>query len=391
MNFMKNIKIRRDIFPVGFYDDIHPDFSVNFQMNRCYTMTNDEVMLKEMREVSPSIHNYEEFIEKFLELYTKALKEGHKLRAAYYLRTAEFYMTADHPQKQNYRKQFISLMQEYFHISNEQPYKVPYENGFLPAYRFTSEAPKGTIVMFGGFDSYVEEMFKMALFLKEAGYDVVFFDGPGQGSALEDYKIPMTHEWEKPVKSILDYFKLDDVTLLGISLGGYLVVRAAAFEKRVHRVVADDILSNFYEVVLHTLPSQLREKVNSLMSDGNEEKVNALFEDLMKKSLMVEWAINQGMHITGSKTPYEFLSKISLYNTSKISEKLEQDVLLMAAQEDHYIPLNQFFEQTKSLTNVRSLTTRMFTRKETAQNHCQAGNLGLAFEVIANWIDQIQK
>lgn len=391
MNFMKNIKIRRDIFPVGFYDDIHPDFSVNFQMNRCYTMTNDEVMLKEMREVSPNIHNYEDFIEKFLELYTKALNEGHKLRAAYYLRTAEFYMTADHPQKQNYRKQFISLMQEYFNISDEQPYKVPYENSFLPAYRFTSEAPRGTIVMFGGFDSYVEEMFKMALFLKEAGYDVVFFDGPGQGSALEDYKIPMTHEWEKPVKSILDYFKLDDVTLLGISLGGYLVVRAAAFEKRVHRVVADDILSNFYEVVLHTLPSQLREKVNSLMSDGNEKAVNTLFEDLMKKSLMIEWAINQGMHITGSKTPYEFLSKILLYNTSKISEKLEQDVLLMAAQEDHYIPLNQFFEQSKSLTNVRSLTTRMFTRKETAQNHCQSGNLGLAFEVIANWIEQIQK
>lgn len=245
--------------------------------------------------------------------------------------------------------------------------------------------------MFGGFDSYVEEMLKMALFLKETGYDVVFFDGPGQGSALEDYKIPMTHKWEKPVKAILDYFKLDDVTLLGISLGGYLTIRAAAFEKRVHRVVADDILSNFYEVVLNALPLQLRDKVNSLMPHGNEEEVNILFEDLMKKSLMVEWAINQGIHITGSKTPYEFLSKILLYNTSKISEKLEQDVLLMAAKEDHYIPLNQFFEQSKSLTNVRSLTTRMFTRKENAQNHCQSGNLGLAFEVIANWIEQIQK
>ena len=24
-----------------------------------------------------------------------------------------------------------------------------------------------------------------------------------------------THEWEKPVKAILDYFKLDDVTIIG--------------------------------------------------------------------------------------------------------------------------------------------------------------------------------
>ena len=23
-------------FPVAFYNDLHPDFSVNFQMNRCY-------------------------------------------------------------------------------------------------------------------------------------------------------------------------------------------------------------------------------------------------------------------------------------------------------------------------------------------------------------------
>ncbi|MBU3130473.1 alpha/beta hydrolase [Clostridium tagluense] len=388
---MTNIEIRREMFPVGFYDDIHPDFSVNFQMNRCYTLANDEVMLKEMREVSPSIHSYEEFSQKFIELYNKALNEGHKLKAAYYLRGAEFYLTETHPQKQNYRKQFIALMREYFHISDEQPYKVPYENGFLPAYRFTPEATKGTIVMFGGFDSYAEELFKHVLFFKEAGYDVVLFDGPGQGSALEDYKIPMTHEWEKPVKTILDYFQLDDVTLFGLSLGGYLVIRAAAFEKRVRRVVVDDICADFYEVVLSAIPSKLKEKIDSLMSERKEEEVNTLFKDLMQKSLMIEWGLNQGMHVTVSKTPYDFLSRIFLYNTSEISEKLEQDVLLMAGQEDHYIPINQFFEQSKSLTNVRSLTTRMFTRKENAQNHCQLGNLGLSFDVILNWLEQIQK
>lgn len=64
---------------------------------------------------------------------------------------------------------------------------------------------------------------------------------------------------------------------------------------------------------------------------------------------MLEWAINQGMHTTGSQTPYDFLSKVTLYNTTEISEKVEQDVLLLAAQDDHYIPLNQFFEQGKAL------------------------------------------
>jgi hypothetical protein len=60
----------------------------------------------------------------------------------------------------------------------------------------------------------------------------------------------------------------------------------------------------------------------------------------------------------------------------------------MGGQEDHYIPLHQFFDQGKMLTNVRSLTSRLFTRKEMAQNHCQLGNVGLSVKVIVNWVEQ---
>lgn len=39
------------------------------------------------------------------------------------------------------------------------------------------------------------------------------------------------------------------------------------------------------------------------------------------------------------------------------------------------------------LTNARSVTARLFTREESAQNHCQAGNYGLALRTIVNWLD----
>ncbi|MFW2488756.1 alpha/beta hydrolase [Clostridium chromiireducens] len=386
---MLNNKIIKGRFPIGFYNDLHPDFSINYQMNRFYNWSNDEDMLKEMKEVSPSIHNYEEYINKFLELSEKSLKDGNKLKAAYYLRGAEFYIKESDPKKHSCRKKFISLMQEYYNIKENQYFKVPYENGFLSAYRFTPENPKGSFVMFGGFDSYVEELFAIAMIIKDLGYDVVCFDGPGQGSTLEDYKIPMTHEWEKPVKTILDFFQLDNVTLLGLSLGGYFVLRAAAFENRVKRVIADDICADFYQLVLRQIPLNLKEKINALIIDQNSQELNALLEGLAKESLMLEWALNQGMHTTGSQTSYDFLSKTKLYNTTEISEKVEQDVLLLAAQEDHYIPLNQFFEQGISLKNVRSLTMRMFTKKENAQNHCHLGNIGLSIEVILNWLEEI--
>jgi len=381
-----------DLFPVAFYDDLHPDFGINFQMNRCYNFSNDDEMLNEMRAVSPFIHNYGEFIAEFLKLYEKSLLGGYKLRAAHYLRTAEFYMKFDDPQKQEYRKQFIALMREHFQIDDDQHDLIPYEDGMMSAYRFTPENPKGAFVVFGGFDSYVEEMFRTILAMKESGFDVVFFDGPGQGATLEDYHIPMTHEWEKPVKAVLDHFKLDDVTVIGVSLGGYLAIRAAAYEKRIKRVVTDDICADFFETLLRQFPPQSRKLVTFLVAHKSKIHaaiVNGIIANLSKKSLMLEWGVAQGRHVMGTKTPYDFLHKCAAFNTRDASPLVEQDVLLMGSQEDHYIPLHQFFDQGKMLTNARSLTSRLFTRKETAQNHCQLGNVGLSVKVIVNWAEQM--
>ena len=389
---MSNQDHFKELFPVAFYEDLHPDFGVNFQMNRCYNFSNDDEMLSEMKEVSPRIHTYGEFTREFLKLYEKSRQNGYILRAAHYLRTAEFYMKFDDPQKQEYRKKFISLMRRHFQISDSQHYLIPYENGMMSAYRFMPENPKGTFVVFGGFDSYVEEMFKTILAMKKAGFDVVFFDGPGQGATLEDYHIPMTHEWEKPVKAVLDYFKLNDVTLIGVSLGGYLAMRAAAYEKRIRRVVADDICTDFFETLLRQFPEKSRKLVTFLVKHQNKLHaaiINGIIRKLSKKSLMLEWGVAQGMHVMGTKTPYDFLSKCTRFHTISVSPLVEQDVLLMGGQEDHYIPLHQFFDQGKMLTNVRSLTLRLFTRKETAQNHCQLGNVGLSVKVIVNWAEQI--
>ena len=104
--------------------------------------------------------------------------------------------------------------------------------------------------------------------------------------------------------------------------------------------------------------------------------------------VILEWEVEQGMHVMETKTPYDFLCKCTLFYTRKVSALITQDVLLIGGKEDHYIPLHQFFDQGKILTNVRSLTSRLFTCKETAQNHCQLGNVGLSVKVIVNWVEQ---
>ena len=113
-----------------------------------------------------------------------------------------------------------------------------HKRGILPAYRFTAAHSKGTIVFFGGFDGSIEELTSAFIYLRDAGYEVVAFEGPGQGGALNDSGLHMSADWHKPVKAILDYFKLVRVTHIGLSMGGCLAIRAAAFEDRVERVVA---------------------------------------------------------------------------------------------------------------------------------------------------------
>lgn len=376
-------------FPVGIYN-LHSDKSVNFQMNRFFNWSNDIQMMEEMKLAGVSIHSYDDFIKSFVELGKKSLKKDEKLRAALYFRGAEFFIPENNPHKQALRNQFVSLNNGYYGVTKEQHHLIPYGNGFLSAYRFTPKAPKGTIVFLNGFDGYIEEATRMLLVFKDAGYDTIAFDGPGQGAVLEEYHMSMTNEWEKPVKELLDYFNLNDVTVIGLSLGGNLALRAAAYETRIKQVICYDILPDLFAVVMRQIPDNFRDKFKQLIlhKEGQKE-INSAVYQMMQKNLMLEWALTQGMHVMGSNSPYEFFQKAVLYNTANFSQLIEQDVLLLAGQEDHYVPIEQLPKQIETLTNVHSLTARMFTAKEFASNHCQLGNIGLAISVMLNWIEQI--
>jgi len=349
-------------------------------------------MIDAMLDVAPKIHSYADYQREFLGLAEKALKDGRKLEAAYFLRSAEFFMFPTDEAKQPTRKRFMQLMSECHGISDDLRFAVPYQSGTLKAFRFQpAQQAKGIIVMFGGYDSYIEEYFSTMSFFSDAGYDVISFEGPGQGAVLEDQHMPMTPEWDKPVKAVLDYFHLDDVTLYGISLGGCLVIRAAAHEPRARRVIADDIFSDAWNCILRYsgLAPAVQTHLEQLLQAGEESQVNALVEEQMEKSLVAYWSFMQGMLVMGAKSPYEFIQRIKLYHTAEVSELLHQDVLLLAGTEDLYVSLEQFYEQIRTLTSVRSLTARKFTREEQAQNHVHVGNFGLSLRVILNWLDSM--
>ena len=66
--------------PIGYYA-IHPDVSLNFQMNRCFGLVGDVSMLDEMRSVVPRITTYADWHREFAALAQQALAKDQMLKA----------------------------------------------------------------------------------------------------------------------------------------------------------------------------------------------------------------------------------------------------------------------------------------------------------------------
>jgi len=214
MSIIKNTKFK---FPVG-YERFHKKQLFNFQLNRPYSF--GYARYEDMQEAGQKIKTFSSWKNEMLKLAEKALAEERLMNAAFYYRAAEFYIKSNNPEKEILYDKFIELFYKAFEKDELEKHSIPYENANLPAIRIHSATKrKGTIVLHGGFDSFIEEFYSMMKYFSNHGYEVIGFEGPGQGAVRRKFGMPITHEWEKPTKAILDYFQLEDVTLLGISSG----------------------------------------------------------------------------------------------------------------------------------------------------------------------------
>jgi alpha-beta hydrolase superfamily lysophospholipase len=370
-------------FAVG-YHAFHPDVSINYQLNRFSDGSPETVA--ELSEAAARIADYGGYTRELLALSDAAYAAGRILAGALYLRSAEFYMLPGDPRRSSARVRFIESMREVFGIDAAQRESVPYGDARLYAYRITPAAQLGTMVVFGGFDSYIEELFATQAYFVGAGYDVVIFEGPGQGSVLEELRLPMTADWGPVVSAVISHYGLRDITLMGYSLGGCLAVRAAAEEPGIRRVICDDILTDFPEVTLAQQRPAARRVLAALLALRARGAVNRLAARTMAKSPVAAWGLRQGMHTTGTATSYDFLRATRGYETASVSGRVTQDVLLLAGSRDHYVPRGQLARQLDSLTSARSVTVRLLTQAENAHNHVHIGNTELSLQVMTAWM-----
>jgi pimeloyl-ACP methyl ester carboxylesterase len=372
-------------FPVGYYQ-LHPNATLNFQMNRFYGWVGEEKMLDEMRAAAARISSFDDWTREMLKLSDEALAVGRNLPAAYYSRCAQFFLDPGDPRFKPALQRFLDNVEPANGVHPSDHHLIPYRDGQLSAYRFTPERPRGTIVVFGGYDSYIAEWLPAAIALRDAGLDTVVFDGPGQGTVL-DAGMAMTPDWHLPVAAVLDYFNLSGITLLGFSLGGCLVLRAAAHEPRVSRVIAFGVLADFSELTARMVGSAGLAAIAADHGQIPAPVLNAAVEAAGKTDLSTHWMFSQGARVIGAATAAGVFDAWDEYHTSDVSPLVTRDTLLMIGNKDLGVPLHQLGDQVLTLTAARSVTARVFTEGEQAQNHCQVGNTGLAIRVILSWLD----
>ena len=108
----------------------------------------------------------------------------------------------------------------------------------------------------------------------------------------------------------------------------------------------------------------------------------------MSRDGYYDWYMSNLMYITGRDSPVEALDLVMEMNEGNLhSERVVQDVLILTGKEDHTVPFKMHRKQIGALSGARSVTGRVFTAKEQAQHHCQIGNVGLALEVMMEWIE----
>lgn len=190
---------------------------------------------------------------------TTALEAGDRasarqafLRASEYFRQAYYFVRTDihGPLLQRaYRAHvdsFVAAVGLMEHPARQV--RIPFETTSLVGYFFEPDdtgADRPTLLFPCGYDSTAEAGWVNVPRALARGYNVLVFEGPGQGEALYVQQLFFRPDFEAVVTPVLDWLLAQPhvdatrVVLVGRSFAGYLAPRAAAFDTRLAGLVCD--------------------------------------------------------------------------------------------------------------------------------------------------------
>lgn len=321
------------------------------------------------------------------------------LRAATYHRTSEFFLHGNprDPRIADAYRKAVECYEACARLFDPpiEPVEIPYEHTTLPGYFHRVDASgrkRPLLIIHSGYDGSAQEVHDQgARAAVERGYNVLAFDGPGQFGPVHREGLTFRPDWEKVVTPVVDFaLKLpgvdpEKIALMGISMGGELAPRAAAYEKRIAALIANDGVYDYGAANLSHVPAELRAAFIEMLNAKEAPEFDNMIEASMQASPTAAWGITHGMYAMGTPSPRAYLAAAQAYNLRDgVAEAITCPSLICEAQGDIFFK-GQPEELFAHLTCPKTLM--QFTESEGAGAHCQVGAGRMAFARMYDWLD----
>jgi predicted alpha/beta-fold hydrolase len=335
------------------------------------------------------------------------MKKGHIIsarsafmRASQYYRTSGFFLTAN-PKDPRIGKAWKKSKACFLDAirgakPSIYPVRIPFERTYLPGYfckpATTTSKKCPLIIIQTGFDGTAEELYySIGHAAVSRGYACLLFEGPGQGGVIRELKIPFRPNWETVITPVVDFAQslegvdTKKIALMGISLGGYLVPRALAFEKRISLGIVNGGVYDFHEVCMRNAPSDFEARLDDPQAC---KEINASLEQEMKTNVDLRWAVGNGMFTFQAKSPTDWLRMTRAYTLKDIVKDIKCHMIVIDSEHDFMMQ-----GQSKKLYDALSCPKEFiyFSAAEGAGEHCQVGAYDISNERVFNAIDAFFK
>lgn len=244
---------------------------------------------------------------------------------------------------------------------------VPYDGTTLPGYFMPTTQGSGrrpTLIFICGLDTTKELWFLRARQqFAMRGFNCLFIDTPGIGEALRYQKLYTRYDYERPVSAAIDYLeKRDEVDpdrfgIIGSSLGGYYVARAAAFEKRLSAVVAWGAIYDYHRVWMRRI-------------QGGGTLATPRF---------------QIMYITGTSTMEDAIKHVERFSVPLFADRITCPFLIMHGAEDQQVPMEDAYSMFDCIGS-KDKELKIFSGENGGSAHTQFDNHLPALHYAADWM-----
>lgn len=270
-----------------------------------------------------------------------------------------------------------------------EPVEIPYEGTALHGYYFRAKGAVGRrplLIMNNGSDGSLLDMWTFGgAGALARGYDMLTFDGPGQGYALWKQGLHFRPDWEKVITPVVDFALGRDtvdekrIALLGISQGGYWVPRAVAFEKRIAAAVADPGVVDVSTSWTAALPKEMMD----LLQSGQKQAFDVAMAEGLPPAMKAGLAFR--MRPYGLASYYDVFKAAMAYNLADVANRITCPMLITSPEGESFWP-GQSERLYDLLSGPKALVP--FTREEGADLHCEPKAAGLRELRIFDWLDE---